>query len=109
MAKIAGSDTATKLQCGYTDQQIGEGKANALSLICAIDLHGTKGNRNSNRMDRKGREQFLDELLPLRFPLRRIGTGRTVSQFDQSDDETAISVFPTWLEMAASICRAFCP
>jgi hypothetical protein len=51
----------------------------------------------------------MDELLPLLPSLRRVGTGRAVGQFVRVTTEIAISVFPTFPEMAASICRAFCP
>src|SRR6266851_9464028 len=57
-------------------------------------------------MNRYGREQFLDQLLP---SLRRVGTGGTMGQIDQSDHGDRDIGIPALPEMAASIWRAFCP
>ena len=60
-------------------------------------------------MNRYGREQFLDELLSLLLSQRRVGTGGTMGQIDQSDHRDRDIGIPALPEMAASICRAFCP
>jgi len=54
--------------------------------ILAIDLTGTQSRRDRYCMDRKCSHQFVEELQPFRFSLRRIGAGYPVRQLDQGND-----------------------
>jgi hypothetical protein len=78
VSKIAGSNTVIQVQGSYSNQKIGEWKANSFGLVLTIDLPGAKRNRYSDRKERQRREQFLNEFLSPRSSLPRIGTGRTM-------------------------------
>jgi hypothetical protein len=45
-------------------------------------LTGPESYRNRHRMDRQSGHQFVEELAPRSFPLRRIGSGHSVRQLD---------------------------
>jgi hypothetical protein len=49
------------------------------------DLPHAKRDWHSDRMSGQGREQFLDELAPLRLSLRCVGTCRAVGQLNERD------------------------
>ena len=86
MAEVRSSDTVAEFQGGHPDQEIGERKADPLGLVLAVDLPGPKRDWHSDGMDGQRCEQFLDELLPLSSSRWRLSAGRTVGQFDQSDN-----------------------
>jgi hypothetical protein len=109
VAEIAGGNAVAEFQGRDADQKIGEWKAHAFGLILTVDLPNAKSDRHRDRMNGQGRKQFMDELVPLFLSLRCVGTGRTVGQFDQCDDEMAMSVFPAVRPMAASIAARSAP
>lgn len=83
-AEIAGGYAVVEFQGRYSDQQIGKRKAHTFGLVLAVDLTDAKSDRRCDWMNRQGRQQFLDKLLPLRFALCCVGTSCTVGQFDES-------------------------
>ena len=83
VANVGGGHTVTELQRGDADQQVGKRKSVSSGLILSVDLPRAKSQGRRDRMDGSCCQQFLDELLPLRLSLRRVGTSRPVGQFDQ--------------------------
>jgi hypothetical protein len=86
VAHIGGRNAVAKLQRRNADQQVGERYTDALGGILAVDLTGPESYRNRYRMDRQSGHQFVEELVPRSFPLRRIGSGHSVRQLDQRND-----------------------
>src|ERR1035437_5364687 len=83
---ICSCNTVAKFQRGNADQQVGECQADTPSIALAVDLTGWQSRGNGYGMHRQCRHQFAEELPPRGLPLRRIGAGHAVRQFDQCND-----------------------
>ena len=109
MAEVRCSDAVAEFHGGHPDQQIGERKADPFGLILAVDLPGTKRDWHSDGW--MGNAVSSSWMNCCRLALRP-GVSARAAPWASSirvTTEIAISVLPAGPEMAASICRAFCP
>jgi len=78
VAKVGSTNAETEFKRGYADQEIREWNSDSSRLVFAVKLPSAKRKRHGHRMDGHGGEEFLDEILPIRFSLGGIGTSRAM-------------------------------
>ena len=81
MADVRRANFIAKLEGTRPNQQIRKGDADTLGLALAVDLSGTEGYGDSDRLDRNAGEQFVKEPLPLLAPFGRVRPYDSVSEF----------------------------
>src|SRR5471030_2597286 len=82
VADVCRSHSVSKLHCARSYQQIRKRNADTLGLALAVDLSGTNGDRDRDRLDGNTGQQLVKETLPPLAALGCVGASNAVREFE---------------------------